>query len=120
MILALCKSMRVSLFFIIVFVFSARTYANGDSGERVLNSVRLVGETFIALDSYSSDFNNPDSCDKSHRAMVLVETAGSDKKLSLALSALIANKKVGMWFAGCTSTPWGYTVPLISSIYVTR
>lgn len=99
----------------------ANVYADGSSGERELKYVRVVDNLMItATAATGTTFNNPDNCGDSSIAVVNATEAGADKKLTLMLSAFMSGKKIGMWFNGCVSTPWGYTAPHVYTIYVTN
>ncbi|WP_445354318.1 hypothetical protein ACJJI5_13365 [Microbulbifer sp. EKSA008] len=99
---------------------SSYAYAKGSGGERNLNAVRLPGDDFIVFEALDNDFSNPDGCDRSDRVLLRRETEGADQKLSVALTALVAEKKVGVWLDGCSNSPWGYTIPVVDSLWILR
>ena len=102
------------IFCVAIFIVSISVHAGGTSGVRELQYVKVVDNTLIAIAAASgTTFNNPDNCDDSSIAIVNATEPAADRKLTLALSAFMGSKNVGMWFDSCVATPWGYTAPHI-------
>lgn len=112
-------AMRVAVVLALV-VWSSYACAGGASGDRQLARVRVISGDLIVLDVSEQDFNNPDNCGSASLTVINQAEPGADRKLTLALAAFMAGKRVGMWFDGCSSTPWGYTAPHASTLYLTH
>ena len=76
-----------------------------------------VGEGMFSIYASGGDFGK-ESCDS---GQVIIFNAADfptshGNMLSVALAAKATNREVTMWFSGCQSTPWGYTVPKANTI----
>lgn len=100
-------------------LLSATASGAGPSGIREINSVHIEGGDFVSVEP-TVPFDNPDGCGSSTRAFFMASAPGYREKLSLALSAQATGQKINGWLNGCVNTPWGYSVPALFSIAVTR
>ena len=92
---------------------SAVVYAHGGSG--------VVVPTYVAVESgnvyVSGDFQNPDQCATS--SVVVLQAKDADelnRMLSVAMTAMLSNRKISMWLVECVPVPWFPTAPLATSI----
>lgn len=93
--------------------------AAGNSGARSIAAIS-VEAGYFAMVYGTTAFDNPDACGNSTMAMLPASNAGYKEMLAVALSAFAAEKNVSFWLNGCVATPWGFTVPQIYSIAVSR
>ncbi|WP_444897200.1 hypothetical protein ACJJIQ_08655 [Microbulbifer sp. ANSA003] len=114
------RAKRVAIGFFLLLSAVSNAWAIGDGGTRKLESVRLVGDDQIAFEAYSDDFLNPDGCERSDRIVIQADAVDADQKLSVAMTALVADKRVAVWVSGCSNTAWGYTVPTLLSLGILR
>lgn len=89
----------------------------GNSGYQNIKSIKIEGEQFVAV--YPAEaFLNPDNCEKSNIVIIQGSDTYLDKKLSLVLAAYMGGKKIQTYMTGCTSTPWGYTAPVVFNVVI--
>jgi len=96
---------------------STSLYANGSSGWRTIKQVQIEGASYVVIHPTTA-WDNPDSCGTGAYAIIPLTDNTSDKKLSVALTAYMSGKKLGLWFTGCKQTPWGVTAPIIYTLSV--
>jgi len=102
---------------ILLFISSTTLWANGSSGWRTIKQVQIEGTSYIVIRPTTA-WDNPDVCGTVDYAIIPMTDVASDKKLSVALSAYMSGKKLGLWFTGCVQTPWGVTAPIIYTLSV--
>lgn len=102
---------------ILLCIYSTSLYANGSSGWRTIKKVQVEGDSYIVIHP-SVAWENPDFCGTANYAVIPLIDNASDKKLSVALSAYMSGKKLGLWFTGCKKTPWGDTAPIIYTLTI--
>ncbi len=107
------RKLLVSFFVVLSIEASA-----ADSGSRLIERVE-ASDVWFTLHP-ESVFNNTESCEDSSKVVFWASDfpQGHDQILSTALSAMMANKKISMWFNGCKMGPWGKTLPKASTINV--
>ena len=102
---------------IILSVYAVNAHANGGSGYRNINNVKIEGENFIAIYPDTA-WANPDDCGNSSLAIIPLSDKAYQAKLSIALSAFMGKKKLALWLTGCQQTPWGYTAPIVYTMTI--
>lgn len=91
--------------------------AHGSGGARLLASVKVEGGAFVQLSSEEGTWLNPDGCGNSQVVFLKPSIGGYNQMFALAMSAYVSGQRVGVYLDGCSSTPWGYTVPIVKSIW---
>ena len=109
--------MKKFILVLVLSIFALQAFANGSSGWRNLKNIKVEGTmgTFIIPDI---PFSNPDDCGRTDIAIIKFSDPAKDDKVALALAAYMGGKKVNSWFAGCASSPWGDTVPVMYNIQI--
>lgn len=87
--------------------------ADGSSGNTSIKTI-VVEPSGTWLEVAST--TNPDNCGSTQR-LKLVEASGvTDRMFAAALTSKSSHSPVSLWLSGCTTTPWGYTAPIVYSI----
>lgn len=58
---------------------------------------------------------NPDACQNSSIVMLQFSAMGYNSKLAAIMLAYTTSSPIGFYLVGCAQTPWGYTVPLVTT-----
>jgi hypothetical protein len=103
----------------VAFCVATAAFASGDSGTRYVVNIHVEGSQFVAISALPA-FANPDSCGTSDMAVIRPGDPGYKEVVAIATTALMAEKQIRFWLAGCVGTPWGVSAPLIYSISITR
>lgn len=86
----------------------ASAQAAGGSGNVTPTAVHVEGGNVYIQGSFS----NPDGCAMSTSiALAPVNTDEQQRMVSMAMTAIVANKKISMWLSGCGPTPWSASAP---------
>ena len=114
-----CFYLRLPRCLMLGYAVSVAAIGAGESGLRELKTVHIEGGEFASLEPMVP-FDNPDGCGSSALAFFMASSPGYREKLSAAFTAQATGQKIYGWFTGCTSSPWGYSVPVMSSIAITK
>ena len=108
---------KSSVLFLALLLFGIQPAAGAGSASAQPVRIEKITAEGGSIYLWSSNFVNPDSCATS---AVLVVPAGpnQDQFLSIALTALTAQKPVTLWLSGCTPTNWYASAPVVVSISI--
>lgn len=94
-------------------VLPGAAIADGGTGNLQIKTIIVEPSgTWLEL----SNAPNPDNCGSVQR-LKLIEAAGvTERMYAAALTAKTGHTPVNLWLSGCTTSPWGYTAPIVYSI----
>ena len=89
----------------ILTAYSAFSFAGGETGYQPITLAQQRGCSVskgfeITL---STAHENPDGCDDHYRLEISCDLPGFDQMVSIALTALAADKQINAWVSGCDS-----------------
>lgn len=116
----LCAVSKFSLFvgmMLVCFYQPERAQAAGDAGVITIAAINTVSGYGVFIIT-AVPVNNPDNCGSSGQVIVSTSNPLYAQFMAQLTTAAAAGKPVQFWLEGCTSTPWGFTIPIATTAVV--
>lgn len=92
---------------------SVQANAAGGGGTVTINRISINGESIYV---FASNIANPDGCASTTHFTIPSGTPGSDKMLSVLITAKANHSPITLWFDGCGYSPWDANAPIIGTL----
>lgn len=113
------KTTYICIFLIFLITVARVANAGSGTGSFKIDRITVYGDTG-AFKIYTDrpSINGMEGCKQMDNSIAVPGNPGSDKTLSLALSAKVANLQVGAWVVGCCLVHNGKTSPCVSTLTI--